>query len=396
MESLVANYASSDDEEELQQPQASSLPPKPVSSSSSAKTSSLFSALPQPKSSPLFSSIPQPKQQPQKNPVVETPMANNFDDDEDKPASSYNKSSCIFSSLPQPKSQAQQQSVSVEKPTKRVVQFKPPVPVRTQNFSDDDEDEDEEEKERKKRKQAEHLNQNSSVKSFLSSIPAPRSSATLGVLHSGSGSGRRSIIETEAPALSSSGFRAKNEAVSDTNVVNNANYDTDSDQNVVNYANYDGGSDQNVVNYANYEAGVDHTVGNYGSYGVDSDQSYVNYSNYQPGGDQVVHSGDASSYVNYGSYNGYEDYGQYGVATTVQETAGFSESGIRMPGKRGRNEIPAEMVEVKQDELIKNRPREDQVKLTGIAFGPSYQVITLKPFVFMCFIFLSFELDYGL
>ncbi|CAH1413922.1 unnamed protein product [Lactuca virosa] len=45
----------------------------------------------------------------------------------------------------------------------------------------------------------------------------------------------------------------------------------------------------------------------------------------------------------------------------------------RVPGKRGRNEILHEIIEVSQDELMKNRPREDQVKSTGIAFGPSYQ-----------------------
>lgn len=39
-----------------------------------------------------------------------------------------------------------------------------------------------------------------------------------------------------------------------------------------------------------------------------------------------------------------------------------------MPGKRGRNEVLVEIVEVKQDELIKDRPREDQIKLIGIAF----------------------------
>ena len=57
--------------------------------------------------------------------------------------------------------------------------------------------------------------------------------------------------------------------------------------------------------------------------------------------------------------------------------SGSSQSAVvTVLGKRGRKEIPTEeIVEIKQDELMKNRPREDQVKLTGIAFGPSYQVI---------------------
>ncbi|CAA2961504.1 Hypothetical predicted protein [Olea europaea subsp. europaea] len=33
------------------------------------------------------------------------------------------------------------------------------------------------------------------------------------------------------------------------------------------------------------------------------------------------------------------------------------------------------IVEVKQDELLKNRPKKDQAKLTGIAFGPAYKVL---------------------
>lgn len=32
-----------------------------------------------------------------------------------------------------------------------------------------------------------------------------------------------------------------------------------------------------------------------------------------------------------------------------------------------------EILEVNQAELMKNRPREDKSKLTGLAFGPSYQ-----------------------
>lgn len=56
-----------------------------------------------------------------------------------------------------------------------------------------------------------------------------------------------------------------------------------------------------------------------------------------------------------------------------------SQSAVTVLGKRGRKEIPTEeIVEVKQDELMKNRPREDQVKLTGIAFGPSYQPVSTK------------------
>lgn len=392
MDSLLANYASSDEEEEQQKQQQSQSKPVSFSSASSTKAaSSLFSSLPQPKSSPFFSSIPQPKQQQQhqthRNPIPKILTPNDFDDHDEeekeskKPTSNSNKPSSIFSSLPLPKSQpsSQQTLNPLEKTTKRVVQFKPPPPIQLSNFSDDDdEEEDDEEKERKKRKQAEFLKQSSSVKSFLSSIPAPKSSTTLGAGHSSLGSGRRSIIDTEAPASNSVVFGAENEAAAGQDAVNYVNYDVGSDQNVDGYAN----CDQSVENYANYEAG--------------SDPSYVNYVSYQTRIDQNVHSGDASSYVNYGGYssygdyNGYGDHGQYGATTTmVQEPAVVAESVVRMQGKRGRKEIPTEIVEVKQDELMKNRPREEKAKLTGIAFGPTYQVRLL---VFMClFFFLIFS-----
>ena len=56
------------------------------------------------------------------------------------------------------------------------------------------------EKERKRKKMESLLqSDSSSVKGFLSSIPAPRNSSTLGVGSLGSGSGRRSVIETEGP-----------------------------------------------------------------------------------------------------------------------------------------------------------------------------------------------------
>ncbi|KAJ6747223.1 PROLINE-RICH PROTEIN PRCC [Salix koriyanagi] len=78
--------------------------------------------------------------------------------------------------------------------------------------------------------------------------------------------------------------------------------------------------------------------------------------------------------------------GMLGSVAAVAETGGGGavETAVRMMGKRRRNEIPTEIIEVKQDELIKNRPREDQVKSTGIAFGPAYQVLHLLLFVHVC------------
>lgn len=193
----------------------------------------------------------------------------------------------------------------------------------------------------------------------MSAVPAPKNSVSLGAFTS-AGSGRRAIIETEVPASNLGNPRPeKDESIAgkdnsgiDQNGVNNAEQ--------YSYANYEPGSDQNVVNYGYYE-------------------------NYNSGFDQ---SGDGSSYGGYESYGSYGEYGQhYGnnwdggsaaAAAAVPEVSGAVQSGFGGKGKRGRSEIPTEIVEVKQDELIKNRPREDQVKATGIAFGPSYQPVSTK------------------
>lgn len=200
------------------------------------------------------------------------------------------------------------------------------------------------------------------MKAFLSSIPAAKFSATLGVLPS-SGTGRRAIVETDALTSSSGGSRAEEDSGTDPNLGNHSlNYDS--------CANYDSGIDQNVGNYnvnydayTNYQSGVDQNVN------VDGQSQYV------------MSGGDGLNQEDYSSYGNYGDYGQYGsnwADGSVLEMSGTGESGVRVPGKRGRNEVPADIVEVNQDELMKNRPREDQVKLTGIAFGPSYQAVSTK------------------
>ncbi|XP_078438534.1 mitotic checkpoint protein PRCC-carboxy-term protein [Wolffia australiana] len=79
----------------------------------------------------------------------------------------------------------------------------------------------------------------------------------------------------------------------------------------------------------------------------------------------------AESYDLAGSHGGFEckDWGY--AASSAAEVVGS----IAELGRRGKNAIPSEIIEVKQEELVKNRPREDQVRLTGIAFGPAYQPV---------------------
>jgi proline-rich protein PRCC len=92
------------------------------------------------------------------------------------------------------------------------------------------------------------------------------------------------------------------------------------------------------------------------------------------------------------------------AAPPVQEPVMPPEMG-RIGGKRGRRDVPMEILEVNQAELMKNRPREDKSKLTGLAFGPSYQVqtnhfiITLYYFclaLVILFVDSTFELDCSL
>ncbi|XP_015884052.3 uncharacterized protein LOC107419736 [Ziziphus jujuba] len=383
MDSLLANYASSDDEEveEQQRPaKRTALESDSGPGNSTAhSTSSLFSSLPQRKSSSLFQSLPLPKQS-LPNPLASKPKPV-LDDDEDgeepysKPSSrssetapkSSSSSSSLFSKLPQPKSQFPQQQpspiLSTSEPnTKRVIQFKPPVVTLKSSELDDDDDEDDREKEKKN--ETDPL-QTKSVASFLSSIPAPKNSSTLGVLPS-SGSGRRAIVvETQVSASNSGGSAAEN--------------DREIDQNSGSLANYNNPANHGQVDsYGDYQNAV-------------QDASFVDYGNYHSNFDQNVNVGvsgqmgseigvaDGSGYGNYEGYGSYVDYGQYtNSVADGSEVSIMCESELRVNGKRGRDKIPTEIVEVKQDELMKNRPREDQAKLTGIAFGPAYQPASTK------------------
>ncbi|MED6207569.1 hypothetical protein PIB30_117245 [Stylosanthes scabra] len=360
MDSLLASYASSDEEEDQQQQQKVTAPVPSKTTSSS----SLFSSLPQPKSSPLssssslFQSLPQPNQH----------SITAIDDNDNIPAPSspkFTASASLFTSLPKPKSQIQP---SKPQP-KKVVQFRPPViPISRPSAPGDDDEDDEEEEERNRRRKMASSIQAPSVKSFLSSIPAPRNSATLGV-QSSSGSGRRSIIETETPASEPEPALPSSSGVSDVGVV--------LDQNSAGYVNYE--------SYSGYQYGSDQNAGS--GYYVDGSASYDGYGGTgydQSAGFQPENAGYGNGDASYASYGAYADYGNTwgdgssAAVTAAPQAAGVGENAVIFPKKRGRNEIPSEIIEVKQDELIKNRPREDQVKLTGIAFGPSYQPVSTK------------------
>ncbi|XP_021715042.1 proline-rich protein PRCC-like [Chenopodium quinoa] len=329
MDSLFATYASSDEEEDQQKPQPSSKP-----------SLSLFSSLPKPQSSASSSSssLSTPKSSSQ----IEKQAPNQ------ESSTLPPKSSALFSFLPPPKSET---TPNLPLPTpnnpKRVVQFRPPVPNPPSNFDDDDDEdkEDEEERERKKQRQ---LGQDVSVKSFLTSMPTPKNSGqnSLGALPASLGSGRRSIVETEGPT-----------SVPGSSEVNGVNSEVGFDPNV-------GSNQQNLVgesyNYS-YEVGV----------AGDQSQGYANYDAY----------GGSSSDYNSG-YQGYDSSNWYNGASAEEMASTMPVSGVdsfaSLGGRRRKDQPPAEIIEVKQDELMKNRPTEDKSKLTGIPFGPSYQPASTK------------------
>ncbi|KAL6576857.1 hypothetical protein OROMI_011133 [Orobanche minor] len=428
MDSLLANYASSDDEEQPSPPPLTSqrIPPvKLVRSETKAEEErdgsllpksitergGIFNSLPPPKSS-VFNLRPPPKSKSFSYPKSNT--ESEYDDRDEhivenpKPNPS---SASLFSSIPLPNSSSLSLSSFA---SKKVVQFRPPIIVNpsTGGFDDKDEDSDEGEQERQRNKSKESIS-TSSVTSFLSSIPAPRHSATLGSLPSASG--RRSMLETDTPASSVSIAGATGiDAVVNTDQSKDMSYGYSSlisqSGNHGHYSDNAAGPDgkfgpaprsnismggdacMNQVHEKNDHSnslGVE-SSGYYGYYGggsadasgvvVPASDAAMNFSagSYE-GGDG---NGGHVEYTNYyGSYGEYVNNAQYesnwANMTLLPDESGVVEASLQVFGKRGRKDVPPQIIEVKQDELMKNRPREDQVKLTGIAFGPAYQVFVI-------------------
>ncbi|CAH9138693.1 unnamed protein product [Cuscuta epithymum] len=357
---LIASYASSDEEEEEESPQNQKQNP------SNFKPSKPSTEIP--------SRLPE----------------NDDDNDADflsvnKPSSTFSLpppkfSSSLLSSLPVPKSSRADpfhlrpaSLASSEPKLKKVVQFRPPSIsswVNDNSVGEDDEEEEDEDEKEKRRKLSESTMENRSVKSFLSSLPAPKSSGTLGSLSLGSGTGRKSILEADVPASDSNGSILGTEVGIDSNMGCYENQYVQG-SNLSSSGAVDGG----------FQLGSVGTVGGEGGYTQGGDySSYQGYTGYGEHSGWVGHDGE--QYSNYAS--GYETCGQYEnnwvdkSNASAQELPESAESALRVTGKRRKNDAPPEIVEVNQDELMKNRPREDQSKLTGIAFGPSYQPASTK------------------
>lgn len=339
MESLLASYASSSDDEQ---------PTKPPSSY-------VFSSLPPPKSN-----LPKPSSS-QQTPKLKltTPES------KPKPKPFSSSSSSLFSALPHPKTQDPKKTHSNPK---KIVQFRPPI---INPHVDDDED-DYKVKQAEKLQSLDSINNSMSFKSISSVIPAPKNSMSLGSLSSASsGTARRSILEAHAPSTHTSTHgNLSTKSLDHTTLNHNQSYTNYDTSTAYNAAAVD---TSNVVPPSNDYANYDATYADYTT-------AYNDASNLAPATDNY-----ATYDVTYPAYdtNYVQQYENKWIdksnTTTTQTTTSMPiEIMGRSSGKRGRNDFPQEMIEVKQDELMKNRPREDQSKLTGIAFGPSYQPVSAK------------------
>ncbi|KAG9149369.1 hypothetical protein Leryth_003339, partial [Lithospermum erythrorhizon] len=320
------------------------------------------------KSLSLFSSIPQPKSGLVKTHVLDSQTKLNQQENNEK-----SKSLSLFSSIPQPKAALVKTHVldsqnlinllsKGSSSRKKVVQFRPPV---NPGLSNVDEDDDEEEDEERKRKKAELDGETPSVKSFLSSIPAPRNSVTLGALGSGLGTGRRSVIDADVQGSSLGGGNGESEvgvSGSDGEVSLGGESGAVEYVNSGDYSSWGSGNE----NYAN--------VDGYSGYG--GGDGNVDYANWNAASGE--YSSNGRDYGNYASYGQYANNWTDGSSVAAAAPEVPIERALRLPAKRGRKDDPPQIIEVSQDELMKNRPREDQAKITGIAFGPAYQPASSK------------------
>jgi proline-rich protein PRCC len=408
MDSLLASYASSDDEADEAPPAPATTPAaarggeagaKPAASSSSSIGGGIFSSLPQPKSAPLFSSLPAPKSGP------------------------------TFSAIPPPKSSGN---------PKRVVQYRP-QPIRQPTGDSSDEEEDEAKKRCAKASEAPPAVSAGSgpVSSFL---PPPKHSLGLGA---GAGAGvgaRRSAIGTAAPERASLGAAVPASSVANTGAPEKAETGADDDedsedsgseedmpvpdqQDDVEQLGSDAGAGQQQQQgydtgvgqpqHPGYDAGAGSTSGYeayawdpnyYAQYGANyvwdpngnvnyaTGEQYAAYGGEHGGGYAHPHGGEhVGGYANVAvaSY-GADCTGGYGHEAAAATTFPPMQDPVlppamgRIGGKRGRNDMPTEIVEVNQEELMKNRPKQDTSKLTGLAFGPSYQVQILHFRLTLC------------
>ncbi|XP_020687192.1 proline-rich receptor-like protein kinase PERK12 isoform X2 [Dendrobium catenatum] len=389
MDSLLANYASSDDDGEAEEVSRAIPHPKISSFSNSLpppKSSSFFSSLPPPRisnssspssSSSLFASLPPPKSQLPNHSLNDYKREVDGGKPPNQPQSSSifsslpppkTSTSSTFSSLPAPKSLSGNPSNKPSSDFKRVVHFTLPLNPSMLKSLDPDDD-DEEEKGRKVRKDT---SSSSTPKALSSMLPAPKNSLCIAPAQS-FGASRKSSLQTDDPASRRSSLQTDDPSA-------NCPQGSKTEHEVGSFASYsEYGAEQGMA--VGYEACASFSA----EQGVSDYENFKNDDgNWSSGvvNPAAVSSADAT-YASIPATVGWEqDNGDSSGHRSYMDSWSNASSGAttseipdigRIAGKRGRTAIPTEIVEVKQDELMKNRPREDQIKSTGIAFGPAYQ-----------------------
>ncbi|KAL3701832.1 hypothetical protein R1sor_019854 [Riccia sorocarpa] len=295
-------------------------------------------------------------------------LPSGFFDERSHDRVSRGNSATLFSKLPAPGSSTRLSLASLPPPsksTKKTVEFRPPV-----NLSALEDEDEEEEERRKKRAKASEMNKRelgANAGGLAALLPPPKNSLGSGLTLGGGGlggGGRRTTLETASsvPKDVSSGAgnsRVVGSSEAQLRVENQYQYSAPAEQ--VPSAAHPGIPEGN---YASEQFTSD--VG-YQNYGADSGyQNYTAGGGYQNGAQQ-------QGYTNWEHSNTYGATSQPAATSVVPDPIAEV---LQRERRKGKNEPPPQMIEVKQADLTGGKVREDQLRTTGIAFGPTYQPVS--------------------
>lgn len=226
-------------------------------------------------------------------------------------------SGSLFSRLPPPKSTFNLPPPKNTKTNKRLVEFRPPLKAVAAV------EEEEEEKEPPPKKRI-----TESSGGLTSLLPPPKNSQTLGGGTGGGGS-RRTILEpTAATTVNATSAMIDAPAPASQEPQSEASCNVEATQEFVGQYDYN----------ANYYS--------------EPTQQFV----------------------------GQDDYSGYYYSAPDQVSTQTVPAQIQLPlesrnkkGGRKAIDMGSDVIEIKQEQLMGNKPRQDQVNLTGIAFGPAYK-----------------------
>lgn len=333
MDSLLASYGSDDEEEQQQTPSDNITTKKP-----------LFAALPLPK---FCTSSSSPQQQIRVSDPFSAPPP-----DRKRPS--------LFAALPPPSSSTS---------GKRVVEFRPPLNSKLLDNPDDEDDQ------RPRKRQPPEVAHGEKLSGLVAVLPRPKNlGTTLG--GGASAGGRRSTLEMSSedavdnPAsVAETGTLETPPPVGISQVSSGiGSYDHYVREDFQTKAD---AYDSSTVPPASQTEDV---------YGYNFHSSFIAHETdaaFAPEGHLGVpfYQSQGLSEQNSSSINNkaYEQSIYNGVESKTEDPL----TSIMMKEKRrGSKEAPPNLIEVKQADLTATKVREDQLRTTGIAFGPAYQPVS--------------------